>query len=181
MSPEPVTAEWVWARLGRAVVDRRSPWRTPTLSTVSPDGAPEARTVVLRDAQLHARSLVLHTDVRSAKMASIASCSQVAWTFWNPRQRLQLRARGVASVAQSGAVVDAIWHRLSPQQQATYAVEPGPGTPCDAAHTGHHGRAHFAVVTTTVDHLDLLWLGREGHRRVQLVWNGGFTATDVVP
>ena len=38
----------VWTRLVRGVRDRRAPSRHPTLATVSPEGKPEARTVVLR-------------------------------------------------------------------------------------------------------------------------------------
>ena len=58
----------VWMRLLRGVRDRRAPTRHPTLATVTPDGRPKARTVVLRAADKQAGILELHTDLHSAKV-----------------------------------------------------------------------------------------------------------------
>ena len=55
-------------RLLRGVRDRRAPTRHPTLATVTPDGRPKARTVVLRAADKQAGILELHTDLHSAKV-----------------------------------------------------------------------------------------------------------------
>jgi pyridoxine/pyridoxamine 5'-phosphate oxidase len=44
----------VWTRLMRGVRDRRASSRHPTLATVTPDGKPQARTVVLRAADISA-------------------------------------------------------------------------------------------------------------------------------
>ena len=54
-------------RLTRGVLDRHAPARHPILATVSPDGRPQARTVVLRAADKTAGTLDTHTDLRSAK------------------------------------------------------------------------------------------------------------------
>ncbi|MEO1273648.1 MAG: pyridoxamine 5'-phosphate oxidase, partial [Myxococcota bacterium] len=52
-------------QLARGVHDRHSQFRTPTLVTVSPEGHPAARTVVLRHFDRNTRTLTLHTDRRS--------------------------------------------------------------------------------------------------------------------
>ncbi len=61
----------VWARLTRGVHDRHAPARHPTLATVTPEGRPQARTVVLRAAEKAAGTLDIHTDLRSAKVGDL--------------------------------------------------------------------------------------------------------------
>ena len=62
-----------WLRLARGVHDRHAPARHPTLATVSPDGRPQARTVVLRAADITAATLDIHTDLRSAKIGDLCA------------------------------------------------------------------------------------------------------------
>ena len=123
------TPAGVWASLARGVVDRRSPFGRPAIATVDPLGQAEVRTVVLRDVQPGARQLVLHSDTRAAKVAALAHHPRLAWHFWDPRPRLQLRASGPATVHTRGPMVDETWARLSVHQQRTYAAEPAPGHP----------------------------------------------------
>ena len=68
----------VWARLLHGVANRQAPARHPTLATLSPDGWPEARTVVLRAADPVAGTLDLHTDLYSAKVAALRHCARAA-------------------------------------------------------------------------------------------------------
>ncbi len=183
------TPAGVWASLARGVVDRRSPFGRPAIATVDPLGQAEVRTVVLRDVEPGARQLVLHSDTRAAKVAALAHQPRLAWHFWDPRPRLQLRASGPATVHTRGPMVDETWARLSVHQQRTYAAEPAPGTPLDAAGDGlpsadaaAAGRAHFCVITCTIDAFDILQLRRGGHRRCVLSWDGtAWAATWVVP
>ena len=60
----------VWGTLGRGVADAKHPARRPTLATVSPEGWPEARTVVLRAASQGAGTVTVHTDLFSDKIKS---------------------------------------------------------------------------------------------------------------
>jgi pyridoxine/pyridoxamine 5'-phosphate oxidase len=57
--------ERTWIELDRAVHDRHHEWRTPVLATVGEDGKPNARTVVLRQADAKLQSLQFYTDRRS--------------------------------------------------------------------------------------------------------------------
>jgi len=186
--PLPIPAE-VWASLHRGVVDARSPFHTPAIATVHQQGHPEVRTVVLRAVDEMQRQLVLYSDVRAAKVASLEQHPALAWFFWHPRHRLQLRASGQATVHRTGPQTEAAWARLSGHQKRTYAAEPAPGTPIPAAgdglpplDTAPTGRPHFCVVTSVIDTIDILQLRRSGHRRCVLHWNGrAWTATWVVP
>ena len=67
------------------------------LSTVSPDGGPDARTVLLTE--FDDEGLYFHTDSRSRKVAELAANPAVALTFLWPNFTRQLVVRGLASVA----------------------------------------------------------------------------------
>ena len=74
-SPDDLLAD-TWRTLVRAVADSRHAWRWPALATIGADGAPDVRTVVLRNASEALRRLELHTDARSAKVAQVAARPQ---------------------------------------------------------------------------------------------------------
>ena len=53
----PDLLDLAWTRIMRGVHDKHSPARQPVIATVSPDGRPELRTVVLRAADRTAAAL----------------------------------------------------------------------------------------------------------------------------
>ncbi|MBC7477316.1 MAG: pyridoxamine 5'-phosphate oxidase family protein, partial [Pseudorhodobacter sp.] len=81
----------VWLRLSRGVHDRHAPARHPTLATVSVDGRPQARTVVLRAADKPAGTLDIHTDLYSAKFQELRATPFAALHMWDPAAHLQVR------------------------------------------------------------------------------------------
>lgn len=192
--PEP---SQIWADWGRGVADRRSPFRTPTVATIDAQGRPQARTVVLRGADLATRTLTFHTDLRSPKVASLRSRPHLAWHFYDARRKVQLRVQAEATLWTEGPHADAGWERCSDFGKRTYAVLPGPGTPSGTPTSGlpasaaggqltpaqrTEARANFAVVRTEVSFIDWLWLHHAGHRRCQLRWTAtGWVAGWVVP
>ena len=52
----------IWQELQRAPLDKHHDWRTPVLATVDGHGLPQARTVVLRQADRTAQTLAFFTD-----------------------------------------------------------------------------------------------------------------------
>ena len=60
----------IWSFLEKGVVDRNSPFHTPTLITLESDHA-AARTLVLRGVDKTAQTLRFHTDKRSKKIEQI--------------------------------------------------------------------------------------------------------------
>ena len=81
----------VWASLMRGVHDRHAPARHSTLATVSTDGRPQARTVVLRAANKMAGTLDIHTDLHSAKVKELRVTPFAALHVWDASAHLQLR------------------------------------------------------------------------------------------
>lgn len=169
----------VWNRVEAGAEDPGHSFRTPTIATASADG-PEARTVVLREADRATRRLAFHTGRQSAKVRAIRDTPRVAWHWWDPAAREQVRLRGTATVHTDDAVADAMWDNQAPASLAVHVREVPSGTPLDAPRDAlgeavhaepitrddvAPGREHFAVVRTVVDFVDWLHLHPEGHYR----------------
>jgi pyridoxamine 5'-phosphate oxidase len=158
---------WVWGHLEAALASRDAAWRTPVLATVSPTGAPRARTIVLRSLDPAEAGLLFYTDQRAAKAADIAASPAVSLLFYDPETRVQLRAEGAARLDPGSATADAAWAALPPAAHALYATALPPGAPhADGPPApAPDARANFTCLHVTLARLDLLWLGPDRHRR----------------
>jgi pyridoxamine 5'-phosphate oxidase len=160
--------------------DRPSP--RVQVATVSPDGVPSVRTVVLRGV-LGDGSPWFHTDARSRKVDHLDSeRPHLAMVAWFEASQQQFRLTGRAAVHGAGApgpwaaVRSAAWERLTPENRAPFfgpapgrwAVEPAPPPSLEAP------PATFVVVSLYVDELDWLRLGpphqRQSFRKVGATW-----------
>lgn len=162
--------------LGRGVADRRSAFHTPVLATVGLDGRPRARSVVLRGADIAARALRVHTDVRSEKVAEVRQDPRVSLVFYDAGARLQVRIEALASVHAGDEVAAAAWARSSAMARACYAGDPGPGAPLEAPPSdrpqGEGDYSLFGVLLCRFDVMDVLSLRATGHRRVLARFEG---------
>jgi hypothetical protein len=171
----------------RGVVDRRSPFRTPSIATVGPDGAPRIRTMVLRRFEAAARRLTLHTDRRAAKLFEIDHQPRVAVHVYDARAAVQVRLSARAQVHVADDLAREAWVGGAPSSHTCYAVSPAPGTvvaaPPPAATDRDAGFANFAVLALTFDTLEWLWLYHAGHRRARFAWtdDGSRSAAWLVP
>lgn len=165
----------LWAELRRASRDRHHEWRTPVLATVGADGLPQARTVVLREADSAGGSLRVYTDRRSPKVVELRRAPAATLVFWSTRRNWQLRVRCVGTVDASGPVAEAAWARVKDAPSAQDYLQPAaPGqalaaTADTAAATADH---HLAVITLEVLEMDWLELARTGHRRARVTAAG---------
>ena len=160
-----------WALLARGVKDRRSPFHTPGLATVSPEELPEIRTVVLRGCDPQTRNLRFHTDTRSAKIADMQKQPQAALHFYDPGAKIQLRVRARLELLTGEAYASA-WDNTRPMSRECYQVTQAPGsrlsTPGDVvfdAAATNDGADHFAPVVAHVRQIEWLYLAARGHRR----------------
>lgn len=166
----------VWAQLQRGVSDRRSLWHTPTIATVDERGGPELRTVVLRGASSVDWTLRFHTDRRSNKFAQLHAAPLIALHVYDPKQKLQIRISGRASLHWDDDLANKAWDATQPMSRLAYAQVPRPGeklTTADIARVtgGHHdqeARANFAAVVIHAATIDWLSLAAGGHRRALL-------------
>ena len=170
----------VWQRLTRGVGDRHAPSRHPTLATVTPDGMPRARMVVLRRADPTARTLDVHTDIRSTKVAELMATPFAALHVWDGSAHLQIRAEAEVTIT-TGTDVAEIWNRVPMPSRSSYGGTPAPGTPITDSleYEKMADPDRFAVLQLRITVLDILHLGKD-HRRARferaLGWKGEWLA-----
>jgi pyridoxamine 5'-phosphate oxidase len=160
----------IWMELGRATQDRQHDWRTPVLATATKEGLPDARTVVLREADAHSAQLRFYADGRSAKISQLSDCPHAALVFWSKRLNWQLRVRVSITTHASGSLVESVWAHVSQSAAAgDYLTLFAPGTPLSAEiPTAAPHRHQLVVLSAEVHDIDWLELGRGGHRRARL-------------
>jgi pyridoxine/pyridoxamine 5'-phosphate oxidase len=156
-----------WQRLIRGVHDRHAPARHPTLATVSPDGWPKARTVVLRAADKLQSRLELHTNLYSSKITDLMATPVAALLVWDSDARLQIRVEAEVEIA-CGPDVAASWAKVPVRSRTAYSSSQRPGHPIPDALAYDHqpDPAVFAVLQLHIRALDLLHLGTH-HRRAE--------------
>jgi pyridoxamine 5'-phosphate oxidase len=159
----------IWTELQRATVDRHHEWRSPVLATTGLDGLPQARTVVLRNAEASSSQLVFFTDSRSPKAAELLAQPAATFVFWSKRLSWQLRVRVRVQVHRTGPLVEAAWDRVSQSPAAgDYLAHAAPGAVMGSSNSPEAQSHHLAVVVAQIDSMDWLELAREGHRRARL-------------
>ena len=177
---EQLNAE-VWLRLTRGVHDRHAPARHPTLATVSPDGRPQARTVVLRAADKAAGTLDIHTDLRSAKVTDLRANPFASLHVWDTSAHLQLRIEASVTIL-TGPDVAATWQGVPETSRRAYGSTPAPGQLIAQAlgYTKAADPACFAVLRLRVSTVDALHLG-PNHRRARFDRENDWTGTWLAP
>ena len=112
MHSEQELQQLIWEQLQQAVSERGHAWRTPVLASVDEQGMPQARTVVLRDADAEAQRLVMYTDHRSPKVAEFVRRPQSLLVFWSKELSWQLRVTADIKVETEGAEVQEAWDQI---------------------------------------------------------------------
>jgi 3-hydroxyisobutyrate dehydrogenase len=160
-----------WSMLARGVKDRKSAFHTPSIATITDEGAPSVRTVVLRGCDMAAKTLRFHTDTRSGKIAELTQNPQAALHFYDANAKIQLRLAAKLETA-SGATYDAAWANTRPMSRECYQVTQSPGSLIDDpyqvafdAATTQDGEAHFVPVVAHILKMEWLYLAARGHRR----------------
>jgi len=177
----------IWTRLEAGAQGSSHPFHTACLATGGPGGA-SARTVVLRRVDPAERRICCHTDVRSEKARALAADPRTTWVFYDPRERVQLRVRGRATLHSDDALARAQWAASGLGGRSCYLSAGGPGAVLAAPGSGlppdleerppteeesAAGMPFFVVVACELDAMDWLVLDSRGHRRARLAWTGG--------
>lgn len=195
---EDLTAvEGAWKTLLRAGSSERGhPFKKPVLSTLSSNGQPKARIIILRDVDLGERSIRLHTDARSGKVGEIEANPNVMLTFYDPTQEIQVQVSGKATAHRDDAYADAAWAGAPPSSRRAYLAEVTPGSVSERPVSGlpldvegkvpseerlRGGRTNFAALQVVFDRIDWLFLNPAGNRRAKFVfqedaWQGTWLA-----
>jgi pyridoxine/pyridoxamine 5'-phosphate oxidase len=156
----------IWQVLHQATVERQHAWRTPVLATVDSEGAPHARTVVLRHAEPSSGTLHVYTDRRSPKVAQLTARPAGVLVFWCPALSWQLRVRATFIADDHSASMQAVWDQVRHTRAAKdYLSAAAPGEPLPATEWLTSPEPQLAVLIGQVESIDWLEIGRDTHRR----------------
>jgi 3-hydroxyisobutyrate dehydrogenase len=186
----------IWQALQKGASSRLHHFHTGVVATVS-DGAPQARTVVLRKVIPQTRTLIFHTDQRSRKISELTENPKVCWLFYDPDMRVQLRLSGNATLHHSDELADFQWKNTRLQSRRCY-LSIAPSTELTKPESGlpesllkrnptleesEAGRENFTVVETHIQKIDWLWLNSSGHQRAKFTWqsSGEVVSSWIVP
>lgn len=167
---------YICGQLSRANVDRRHAFTTVVLSSYDGE-ASSARWVVNRGWSIEDHSFKIYTDSRSPKVSALKDYPTVEILCYDARKKLQIRARCICHVTQSGADYDE--HKRRARHRSTdYSTDIAPGTPADIY--GHTDEMHFALIEATVLSYDVLQLGQP-HQRIRYDRSDDWVGTSLVP
>jgi hypothetical protein len=176
-----------WALLKAGAASRHSAAHHPVVATLTADGLPDQRVMILRAADRAASALRFHTDTRSPKVTQIAAGAPVHVLVYEPAAKTQLRLSGTVRVDTDSPAADAAWAESTTFARRCYMAEAAPGTICDEATSGlphwiegqqpsedqvAPARKNFAILLVTIDRIDWLYLANSGHRRALLAHSG---------
>ncbi|MBM3876579.1 MAG: hypothetical protein FJ386_07665 [Verrucomicrobia bacterium] len=177
----------VWRALEEAAAAAEHPLRTAAFGTATQFDA-SMRTVVLRSVDTARRQLACHSDVRTAKVQHLRLNPNVQWLFHDAAARVQLRITALAMTHHVDAIAEAAWKSVPVTNRPNYCSRHPPGTAIAAPELAlpaewrervptpdetARGFDNFAVLVTTVEHMDWLQLGADGrHRRAGFTWTG---------
>ena len=177
----------VWAALETGAARRKHAFHTGMLLTVGVQG-PRGRIVVCRGADLATRRVWCHTDARAGKVEEVLADARAGWTFYDAGDAVQVRLEGRAEWHCGDEVARAAWERSTLLARRCYLSPLGPGAEVAGPDSGlppelvdrepteeeaRPGLAHFGVLSVTVERVEWLKLGFEGHTRAAWEWEEG--------
>ena len=174
------TPETLWAlcclNLTTAAQSARHPFHLITVATITADGTPSIRTVVLRAFDDAPPAIAFHTDSRSPKFQQLRERPDLSLHWYAPDLRVQLRAHAQATLHHGDARAKQSWEQSRSTSRACYTVADAPGTPVAdfppapaiPLDDDQAGLVHFAVVSCRFTELEVLALHASGHQRVRL-------------
>lgn len=180
--------QYLWTILLEGTLRSRNGFHTGSFVSLDTDGMPDARTVVVRKVLPENRAIWFHTDKRSDKIAAFEKGEiPIAWLFYDAQSRMQIRLKGTARLAEDTTLQ---WQNTPLMSRRCYLTTHAPGTPSvyatsdlpepfdtrdPNAEESTAGEQNFAVVHTTIQRIDWLYLHHAGHRRALFEYD----ATDI--
>lgn len=175
----------VWKHLDLGVLESKHPFHTPVFGTVNED-RPEMRVVVLRRFWRRPPGLAFHTHSGSPKLDQIRANPAAAWVFYHPSESFQVRISGRAEIHLDDDLANEQWEATSLFARRCYigkapgkqSKKPTHGLPEKlvdrepSAEESRAGRENFAVITTSIETVDVMELDVKGHRRSFFDWRG---------
>lgn len=174
------TLDQAWACMAAGAGPGRSRFSMVQVASIGQDGAPRARTVVIRAVDAEARTLAFHTDRRSPKVAELRTDPRVTIIGYDMEAGQQVRIQGDARLHIGDSEAMAAWGGVRGDARVNYRGSYAPGqvlddpqaavaAPSDDPKIGFDKFCRVVIKAQTIDWLNL---AANGHRRAVHVWSG---------
>ncbi|MEM1136159.1 MAG: pyridoxamine 5'-phosphate oxidase family protein [Bacteroidota bacterium] len=175
----------LWTELVKGKVDKKHDFRYPVLGSMSQNGYPEIRTVILRDVLISERKLIFFTDYRSPKVMQLKAQPKASLLFYHYKKKLQLRISGIVTLYNKDSLAKKYLSKLPEIALKDYLSITAPGKKVNNSLnellTYKKAFENFTVVQIETTKIDYLQLKLEGHERMILTWNNGWDGEKVTP
>lgn len=184
--------QYSWDQFQRAANDPKHAFREICLATQGRGDAVDQRMVILRFAQRSSATLHIYSDVRAAKVAQIRARPGVHVLAWDPRKRLQIRLKAIASLHHNVALSQQAWQDLSTNARSLYSADPAPGKVVSLAEgfaayehppetDTEAWQSNFCLISLQVEEMECLVLRRSKHLRARYLASNDWKGNWLVP
>ncbi len=165
----------IWDLLAQGVVNKKSKFHTPTLSTVNGNMI-NSRTVILRKVDNKTKMLFFYSDSRSRKVLNIIQNNNVTVHLYEPRFKLQVQLYGHAKIENNSEKTKNIWSSLNSFSKKNYLSALSPGEKIDSFDNlkyntdNEEAYSNFSLIYFKVSKLECLQLSDIKNIRVEFVY-----------
>ena len=171
----------IWVALKEGVDNSRSPFHFATLCSLKSDGAPNSRTIVIRDIDKKNYLLSFNTDIRSKKWSELKSNPTSSLLLYNNKSKTQLRISGNATLNYKNKIWEKAWNKTTANSRECYASPFAPSTPIDDPTKIDNKfkeiknsnldiyKENFGRIEIKIAIIDWLFLKHSGHRRAKFI------------
>lgn len=165
----------IWDLLAQGVVNKKSKFHTPTLSTVNGNMI-NSRTIILRKVDNKTKMLFFYSDSRSRKVLNIIQNNNVTVHLYEPRFKLQVQLYGHAKIENNSEKTKNIWSSLNSFSKKNYLSALSPGEKIDSLDNlkyntnNEEAYSNFSLIYFQVSKLECLQLSDIKNIRVEFVY-----------
>ena len=165
----------IWDLLAQGVVNKKSKFHTPTLSTVNGNMI-NSRTIILRKVDNKTKMLFFYSDSRSRKVLNIIQNNNVTVHLYEPRFKLQVQLYGHAKIENNSEKTKNIWSSLNSFSKKNYLSALSPGEKIDSLDNlkynadNEEAYSNFSLIYFKVSKLECLQLSDIKNIRVEFVY-----------
>ena len=166
----------IWDLLAQGVVNKKSKFHTPTLSTVNGNMI-NSRTIILRKVDNKTKMLFFYSDSRSRKVLNIIQNNNVTVHLYEPRFKLQVQLYGHAKIENNSEKTKNIWSSLNSFSKKNYLSALSPGEKIDSLDNlkyntdNEESYYNFSLIYFKVSKLECLQLSDIKNIRVEFVYS----------
>ena len=169
----------IWELLNVGLQNRDLPFHIPVFicgDKTKSDG----RIVVLRGVDEKEKKIWFHSDIRSSKVKTLKSNSEVTLLFYDKNEKIQLRICGNTKINYNNNITSKSWKKTAHMSRQCYLGDKSPGSFVSEATSGlttkvdnlkytkeesELGYKNFCVIETFIKSVEWLYLAAKGHRR----------------